>query len=187
MKKLFLAVICAAAVFALRSETLEINGKFENVNKKTGRPANWNLNSWVHYKPAPKIEVTAAEGESAVLHMSDIKGKRGAELFCATPIPAAAGDTVTITAQIKGKGKLSFGLQLRDEKNNYLGYTKTGGTVNIPADWQDVKVTLKTVNARKGPTKKILITFAANNGNELFIRNLAAEKSSAAPAAAENK
>ena len=97
MKKLFLAVICAAAVFALRSETLEINGKFENVNKKTGRPANWNLNSWVHYKPAPKIEVTAAEGESAVLHISDIKGKRGAELFCATPIPAAAGDTVTIT------------------------------------------------------------------------------------------
>ena len=187
MKKLFMAVLCAAAVLALSAETLEINGKFEKVNKKTGRPANWNLNSWVHYKPAPKIEVIAAEGESAVLHISEIKGKRGAEIYCSTPIPAVAGDTITITAQIKGSGKAVFGLQLRDEKNNYLGYTKTGGTVNIPADWQDVKVTLKNVNAKKGPTQKILITVAASNGNELFIRNLASEKSSAVPAAAANK
>ena len=123
MKKtlsVFAAVIFAFAALAAEQN---VNGGFEKVNAKTGRPVNWNFNNWVHYKPHPKVEVTAPEGESKVLHVSEVKGKRGTELYHSKPIPATAGDTVTVTAQIKGQGIVTFGIQLRDAKNNYMSYT----------------------------------------------------------------
>ena len=183
MKKILMTVLCAAAVFAVRAETLDINGNFEKINAKTKRPSNWYFNSWKLYKPLPKVEVIA-EGESKVLHISDIQGKRGTELYYAKPFPAVAGDTVTVKARVKGQGIVTFGIQFRDDKNNYLSYTKRNGSRKLSGDWQDVKLTLKVADSKKAPTKNIYVTFSANNGNELFISNLTAEKTSAVPAAA---
>lgn len=128
--------------------------------------------SWVNYKPHPKVEVTAPEGESKVLHVSEVKGKRGTELYHSKPIPATAGDTVTVTAQIKGQGIATFGIQLRDAKNNYMSYTKRGGSRKLTEEWKDVKLSFKVADAKKGPTKFIFVTFGCNAGNELFIRNI---------------
>ena len=184
MKKYVLALFAAAIALASQADPFEVNGKFEKINKKTGRPVSWNFNAWNNYKPHPKVEVITAEGESATMHIFDIQGKRGTELYFAKPQPALPGDTITITAKIKGKGTVTFGIQLRDEKNNYLGYIKKGGSKKLTEEWQEVKVSFKVVNATKGPTKNIYITFGCNSGNEIFIKDLVAEHTAAAPAAA---
>ena len=188
MKKILAAVVCVLAVFAVQAEVLDINGSFEKINAKTKRPANWYFNNWQLYKPQPKVDLIAgAEGESKVLHISDIQGKRGTELYYSKPFPAVAGDTITIQAQVKGKGTAIFGIQFRDDKNAYMSYTKRNGSRKLSEDWQSVKATFKVADVKKGPTKNIYVTFSANHGDELFIRNLTAEHTPAAQPAAESK
>ena len=185
MKKTILTLAAVFFAIANQAAELDINGGFDKVNAKTGRPANWNFNNWVLYRPFPKVQVTAPENESKVLHISDVKGQRGTELCFSKPFPAVAGDTITVTAQVKGKGSAVFGIQLRDAKNNFTGYSKRGGSKKLTGEWKDVKVSFKVTDNKKSPTRFISVTFGCNTGNELFIRNIKAEHTAAAAPAVQ--
>jgi len=176
---MFAAVLAAGIVSA---QEFNIKGDFAKTDK-AGIPVGWYNNVWGGYQPAPKYEVIA-EGETKVLHVSEVKGKYGFSLSSSARQPAVAGDTIVVTARVKGTGRVTFGLQGFTDKFKWIAVMPST-SLPIEAEWKDVKVELKVVEVSK--TQKvgaIMVTFGGTSQGELFISNLKAEKKAAAPAPA---
>ena len=172
MKKFLSALGAAFALILCQGATLEVNGSFAKVEKKTGLPTYWKLNTWKGYQPLAKCELLT-EKSGKVLHVFDVKGKSGFGLHCNRYFDAAAGDEIIISAEVKGKGSGAFGLQLRDAQGNHRGQTQKGGFFTLSTEWKKVLLKIKVVNNSKGETKKITITLSGAKGSELFVRNIA--------------
>ncbi len=172
MKKLLFVLSALSTLFLCQGATLDVNGSFAKVVKKTGLPAYWQLNRWKGYQPLAKWELLT-EKTGKVLHVFEVKGKSGFGLHCNRYFEAAAGDEIVISAEVKGKGSGSFGLQLRDAKGNHRGQTQKGGYFTLSQDWKKVLLKIKVINSSKGETEKITITLSGAKGSELFIRNIA--------------
>ena len=172
MKKLLFVLSALFTLFLCHGATLDVNGSFAKVVKKTGLPAYWQLNRWKGYQPLAKWELLT-EKTGKVLHVFEVKGKSGFGLHCNRYFEAAAGDEIVISAEVKGKGSGSFGLQLRDAKGNHRGQTQKGGYFTLSQDWKKVLLKIKVINSSKGETAKITITLSGAKGSELFVRNIA--------------
>ena len=120
MKKLLFSIFAAALALTGTAANLDVNGDFAKIDSKTKLPLYWKKNVWSGYKPFADAEVVKEDGKN-VLHVFNVKSKKGYGLSCSQNFAAEAGDTVTVTAQVKGKGSGSFGLQFRDEKRNHRG------------------------------------------------------------------
>lgn len=162
MKKISLGLAVVLGAFALCAAEVKINSAFTNVNPKTNIPAHWFLNAWSGYKPAPAIKVIK-DGNVAALEFSNIKSKHGFGFNSANYFPCKKGQTLTVTARVKGKGKAFFQLQTFGAKA-WTGLLPSK-TVDLTADWKEVKVTLPVDNVKgKDATVKAMFTLGGSKG-----------------------
>lgn len=163
------------AVF-LHGGALEVNGNFARLDK-TGKPVNWRVNQWAGYKPFAKYEVVEEAGRK-VLHISNVTARSGFGWFYGKQFKAVAGDTINVSARVRGKGTANFGLQFRDAKGNYMSYTNKGGSFKLTSEWKVVNLALKVVNTSRGETSLVTLTLSGGKGCELFISDISAHSES---------
>ena len=163
-----LSLLLGAAL--LHGGALEVNGNFAKLDK-TGKPVNWRVNQWAGYKPLAKSEVISEDGRK-VLHISDVTARSGFGWFYGKTFKAVAGDTVNVSAKVRGKGSARFGLQFRDAKGNYMSYTTKGGSFKLTKEWKDVNLALKVVNTSRGETQSVTLTLGGDKGSELYISDI---------------
>ena len=117
MKKLLFTLCALFALLLCQGATLNVNGSFAKVEKKTGLPSYWKLNTWKGYQPLAKWELLT-EKSGKVLHVFNVKGKSGFGLHCNRYFEAAAGDEIVIAAEVKGKGSGSFPILEKSSAEN---------------------------------------------------------------------
>lgn len=82
-----------------------------------------------------------------------------------------AGERVTITAKVKGKGRDWFTLEATSASGKWSGgFPKQ--RFPLKEEWNEAKVELRIVDFKKIPTGKITVLFGADNGSELFLSDL---------------
>lgn len=168
-------MLAAVAALTVNAADLNINGDFTKLDKKTNLPSFWRVNTWPGYKPFAQVEVVKVEGKN-VLHVYNVKSPKGFGLSCTRNIPAEAGDIITVTAQVKGKGSGSFGLQFRDARRSHRGQTVQGGYFTLSNEWKNITVKLSVSNTAKAETKNITLTLSGKQDSELYVRNIVADK-----------
>ena len=166
LSSVLITLLCGAA-------NLEVNGDFAKTDKKSNMPSNWRINTWSGYKPYANAEVIKLDNKN-VLHVYNVKSAKGFGLSCASNFPASAGDIVTVTAQVKGQGSGSFGLQFRNGKRSHIGQTSRGGYFTLTNEWKTVTAKLKVTNTDKAVTENIILTLSGKQDTELYVRNIAA-------------
>ncbi|MBR7144457.1 MAG: family 16 glycosylhydrolase [Lentisphaeria bacterium] len=173
MKKTFFMLSALLAVFFCSGAALDIDGSFTKFNKN-GSPASWRMNVWSGYKPFSSSEIIK-DTDGNILHIFNVKSAKGFGWASTKNIEASAGDTVIITAQVKGKGSGHFGLQFRDGKRNHIGQTSKGGYFTLSDEWKTVSAKIKVSNTSKAETKNIIITLSGKKGTDLYVRNIVAD------------
>ena len=82
-----------------------------------------------------------------------------------------AGERVTITAKVKGKGRGWFTVEATSASGKWSGgFPKQ--RFPLQEEWNEAKVELRIVDFKKIPTENITVLFGADNGSELFLSDL---------------
>ncbi|MBO4647779.1 MAG: family 16 glycosylhydrolase [Lentisphaeria bacterium] len=130
----------------------------------------WYLNAWVGYKPNPKVE-KSADG----LHVYDVKGKSGFAIMSRTRIKAKAGETLKLTALVKGKGKMFLQPQFYDAAGKWLGVSLNVTRVPLTDEWREVTLSVKVENIKDKVTAAAVVAVGTGKGGELYIKDPRAE------------
>ena len=168
MKQLLTALMLCSALL-LGAKEINLYGNFAET-QKNGLPKGWNFIRAKDYQPLPKFEILR-ENSANILHFSDIAGKYGFGWESAVRIRAKAGERVTITAKVKGKGRGWFTVEATSASGKWSGgFPKQ--RFPLKEEWNEAKVELRIVDFKKIPTGKITVLFGADNGSELFLSDL---------------
>ncbi|MBQ9338515.1 MAG: family 16 glycosylhydrolase [Lentisphaeria bacterium] len=157
MKKWILTL--GAAALALAASGVEL------------APKSWYLNPWTGYQPKAKLEID----KDGTLHVSEVKAKYGFGMISGTRIKAKAGDTVKLTAMIKGKGTMFFQLQYYDANNKWLTVAPTSARVKLTDEWREVTLSTKVENFKDKITAMVVCSVGTGKDGELYLKNPQAE------------
>ena len=178
-------LIAAAALLSVLSLTageIPLKGDFAALQKDK-YPVGWYNNTWGGYLPAPKFEIVKEKDFNAV-HFTEINGKSGFGWSSKARPAAKAGDTVRVTAKVKGTGKAWFGLQSFTDKGRWIMVLPMT-YYDLTPEWKEVKFDLPVEDRHKTlKTGIIMVTFGANSKADFYIGDLKGEVIPAAPAAA---
>ena len=140
MKKL--ALLFAVSIMAYAFAVQDMTGKWEKL-------------TWKGYEPYPNIKT-----QDGVLSIDNITASHGFEMRSKVYFPAKSGDRVILNATIKGKGKMFFRVQCfaynpKTKTDNYwTGIANEKDTIDIPAEWENVQLSVPVVDLSKGQTTK---------------------------------
>ncbi len=175
MIRLLFWIGCIFFAAGVHGTELPLRSSFDKSDPKTGVPHGWYLNGFSSLKPDPKIDYVDLGGEQREIHFSEIRGKSGFLLCHSNLFDAHDGDKIVVRAEVKGKGTGIFQLQVFSGKK-WLAVVK-GETYSIPSEWKTVTVELPVPNVSKPfPTDRVMFTFGASRGSELYLKNLTAER-----------
>ncbi|OQA85197.1 MAG: hypothetical protein BWY31_02062 [Lentisphaerae bacterium ADurb.Bin242] len=173
MKSLTLTAAILTAAVSLSAADLKINEEFKGSKLGNAVPAGWMKN----FEKDPNIGVTTVvkgkkEGEFAV----QIKTEKKETPFYSGPFDASAGDTVKISAKVKGKGKIQLG---------YYAYgpgfltAKFGTPFDVKEQEGEYESRIGIQEAPKGKISSIRIVFQALANSDLTVSEVEAELISA--------
>ena len=131
----------------------------------------WRLNPWSGYKPLPKME----KGEDGTLHVYEVKGKSGFGIISRTRIKAKAGETLKLTALVKGKGKMFLQPQYYDEDGRWISVSPRSVKTDLTDEWREVTLSIKVENFKGKVTAAVVVAVGTGNGGELYLKNPRAE------------
>lgn len=131
----------------------------------------WRLNSWAGYQPKAKLE----KSEDGSLHLFQAAAKHGAGVDSKGRIRVKAGDTVKLTAQVKGKGRMSVNLRCYDERGNWFGISKNTARTELTEEWKEVTMKTKAEDLRGRKTAEVAFLASIEKDGELYMRNARAE------------
>ncbi len=133
--------------------------------------AEWRLNTWSGYKPLPKVKYDAAE---KALHIFDGKGPRGFGVAnYSRRLESIAGDTVKITAAVKGKGRFSVSTQTFSE-GKWSGIGKAV-SFDLTPQWSTVSAELPVQDLGKKKTDEIIVAFTCSKGSEIKLQKFSVQ------------
>ena len=113
----------------------------------------WYLNTWYGYMPKPKLE-KGPEG----LHVYDVQGKSGFGMISRTRIKAKAGETLKLTALVKGKGKMNLQPQFYDAAGKWTGVSLRNAKVTLTDEWREVTLCVKVENIKDKVTAAAVVS-----------------------------
>ena len=157
MKKWML--VLSAAALTLAASAVEL------------KPKSWYLNPWAGYQPKAKLELD----KDGTFHISDVKAKYGFGLISGTRIPAKAGDTVKLTAMVKGKGTMFFQLQYYADLKKWITVAPAAARVKLTDEWREVTLSTKVENFKDQITAMVVCSVGTGKDGELYMKNPQAE------------
>ena len=152
-------LFAAAVLFTLNSEAAELPGSV------------WYLNRWKGYHPLPKLE----KAEDGTIHVAGVEGEYGFGIIARPRIKAKAGDTIKLTAQVKGKGKMFLQLQYYTVKNRWIAMAPGRTWIKLTDEWREVSMSAEVTNYKDKVTGMAVISVGTGKGGELCIKNARAE------------
>ena len=169
MKTIVLTAAAMIAAVTLSADDLKINGDFKGSKIGSAAPAGWTKNFSTH----KDIGVTSVvkgkkDGEFGV----QIKTTKMVTPFYSGPFKAAAGDTVEISAKVKGKGKIQF---------SYYAYgpgylvSKAGNVFTVQEKETEYESKILITEAPKGKISTIRIVFQALPNSDVTVYDVEAE------------
>ena len=154
MKKLSLFVLLlVASAFALEDVT-----------------GQWKNHIWEGYKPLPNV--TTQDG---VVSIENVTSKNGFALMCKKNFAAKSGDRVVLNATVKGKGNMTLRIQCYAKnpstgKDFWAGIPNVKNTIAIPAEWENVQLSVPVVDMPKAQTTKVMVTFHVDKKQSLQMK-----------------
>jgi len=131
----------------------------------------WSANRWDGYQPWAKHELM-----DGVLHIYDVESKHGFGWRSHRLYEAQSGDSVQISAKVKGRGTVAFQLQyFAPDGKKWLGVDPHSSSAQLSDEWQLRSFSLPVSNLDKGATGKFMPTFLGRQGTELFIDDIKIE------------
>ncbi len=127
----------------------------------------WRLNSWAGYQPKAKLE----EGKDGSLHLFRAAAQHGAGLDSKVRIKVKAGDTVKLTAKVKGKGTMTVQLRCYDENGKWFGISKNSARTELTEEWKEVTLSMKAEDLRERKTAEIAFQASVGKDGELYMKN----------------
>lgn len=128
----------------------------------------WARNGWDGYKP-----FAAHEFKDNSLHIWNAEAKYGFGWRSMKYYNAVAGDEAIITASVKGKGEVSFQLQyFTADGRQWIGVDPNSASAGLKDEWSEKTFRLRVGNLKKGITGRIMPTFNAKKGTELYIKDI---------------
>jgi len=149
---------------------LDVKGDFAQVGTN-GKPAGWDQNGWEGYRPFAKFEVIDDAGAKA-LHIYDVTADYGFGWKSGTYITCKSGDTLLISATVKGKGSLSFQLQYFAAGRKWTGCDVKTATMTLSEAWSAGSVEIVVRDLEKGVTDEAFLTFSGKKGDEVYIKDI---------------
>ncbi|MBO5822190.1 MAG: hypothetical protein J6R86_04175 [Lentisphaeria bacterium] len=156
MKKFIVMLSAVFAVLLFGADTV-VNGDFPEPRKPGLPPAGWNLMSG----SKGSLEIIRTGSGNAVLMTSEA-GKNVRYGIYSPAIAAVAGDTVEITANIRGNKDATVGIFQYSEPR---GTSSQNKLVKLTAAGAEVKVKFTVKDTPKGKTAKIRAVFFVANGS----------------------
>ncbi len=168
------AVLCLGTVL-VHAAGIELNGKFLS-DSPPAAPAGWKLNRWAGYQPLAKLSVEELDGVKA-MRISEVNGRAGCGVYAVPLIPVKAGDTLCISARVRGTGKCTFGIEYRSAADAkgftaHLGQRQAAQSVALTGQWQPCQAEIAVGTTPKGEPSSVLLTIAVPKTGELYITDI---------------
>lgn len=156
------------------SEPTEFSEGFETAPFKdtAGRLCSplWNFNISSYPADSGSVSLCAdALGGQYALRVEAKPDGKGAGVCGGRRLPAAAGDTFTVTFQAKGKGALKAGLSSYDRERRFLSAARSAELMVDSSKWQPFEVQLVIP---KGEAVSVLTLFDLGKGGDVLIDSL---------------
>lgn len=165
MKKLTLCLAAVlGAMFTLSAAELNVNGAFDKINPKTKLPTGWFFNAWPGFKPQPAFKLVK-DGKVNALEFTKPNQKSGFGFNYGPTFNAKKGQTITVTARVKGSGKMFLALQ--GFANNAWTGIMPYKYVDLTPAWKEIKVELPVVDIKgKAATTRVMLTFGVGGKSQ---------------------
>ncbi len=169
MKKLVLTAAVLTAAVSLTAADLKINGDFKGSKIGNEAPAGWAKN----FPKDKDIGATSVvKGEKDGAFAIQIKTTKKVTPFYSGPFNAVAGDTVKITAKVKGKGSIQLAYYAYGP--NYL-ISKASPAIAIQEKASEYESKLVITEAPKGKISAVRIVFQALPDSDVTVSDVKAE------------
>ena len=173
MKKtlLTLAVGCAALVSAR-----DIPVQLERAAIGAAEIPGWTVNKSAKADDYGKGEiVVGSEADEKAFH-AIAPAKRTSAYYMIAHTPVKVGEYLEFSADIKGKGTVTFSYYMYDAKGRFLSGVRPDRKVFTLTDrWTEVKFKLKIISSPEGTVGKIRPCFTLSPGTDLLIEDLELE------------
>jgi hypothetical protein len=138
-------LLAAAFVFTAVLSAAEIKVDLSKAKVGDTKAPGWSLNG-LNVKEPGKISIV--EGSKAgTLAIQVVTGEYATPYFRTNSIPAKAGDTLKVTAKIKGEGKATFGVYGYAVKG-FVPTLTPGKAFDLTADFQEVVYEVELVETK---------------------------------------
>lgn len=162
---------CAfAALLPCAAATVDVKGDFALIGTN-GRPVGWERNEWEGYRPFAKSEVIDDAG-AKVLHIYDVTAGYGFGWKSGTYIKCKSGDTLFVSATVKGKGCLSFQLQYFAAGRKWTGCDVKTASMTLSDAWSAGSAEIVVRDLEDGVTDEAILTFSGTKGDEVYIKDI---------------
>jgi len=172
MKSIVLTAAAMIAAFALSADDdLKINGDFKGSNLGDASPAKWTKN----FSTSPDIgKSTVVKGEKdGEFALQVTTGKRDTPFYSGA-FKASAGDTLEITADVKGKGKIQFSYYAYNEKGQFLA-GKGASLIDVNGDFAEYKSKIVIDEVKEKTVAFVRIVFSAAPNSDVTFKDVEAE------------
>ena len=169
MKKLVLTVTALTAVVSLSAADLKINGDFKGSKIGNSAPAGWTKN----FSKDKDIGATSVvKGEKDGEFAIQVKTTKKVTPFYSGPFNAVAGDTVKISAKVKGKGKIQLAYYAYGP--TYLA-SKGGPLIAVQEKSAEYESKIVITEAPKGKISAVRIVFQVYPDSDMTVSDVKAE------------
>lgn len=172
MKKtlMTLAVGCMALVSAR-----DIPVQLEQAKLGADVIPGWTFNKSVKAFQGKGEIVIGSEADEKAFHVVTPAGKSTA-YYMQAGVPVKVGEYLEISADVKGKGSITFSYYTYTDKDGFLSGVKAESkTINLTGNWKEIKFKLKINPSTQGVVSRIRPCFTVAPGSEVWIEDLELE------------
>lgn len=170
MKKFTVCAILACCAAILSAGDIEIKNTLKNSKIGAEKPIGWQLNGNPKFLGKGEIIQGSEKDEKA---LKIVTQKNGTAFYRLNATPAKAGDKVKISADVKGKGKVTLGFYTYVGLAGYFSAVDAEKTVDLTDTFKEVEFEFVVKNGAKGQVcENIRFFVKAQPNTEVVVEDL---------------
>jgi hypothetical protein len=146
-------------------EKFEVNGEFKAGEEKL--LSGWYKHYWKKFRPFSTGILKRDAGN--ILHIYDVKGKKGFNLNSHSCNKAENGDLILFKFNCRGTGGMTVDVGLFDEKREFFCTQPSGAGIKLSKEWTEESIKVRLLKDTSPKIGYVDLRLIGDEGTEVYI------------------